>query len=323
MNSFSGEGYNSYRRKPRSIELLRDRSPRIKLMKYDEFVLQPVIEVTPQALEDMYTLVDLADGEVGWLGNVTNPEVGVYRIDEIFIPWQECSPTTAIFPTEGQQKLIMDLMEKGRDFSQLNFKFWGHSHVWMPCNPSQQDDSQMAQFEKFKVSYMIRGILNKRREYRFWIWDYENGFIYEDVPVTIAVIPTAERREMLEGVYKERVRELSRMQLPKLGFGRGNRTQTAQDASNESEDKVQEPQVPAVVDAQGEEPTSTAPANVVIDDSETPPREDKEVMLKGQHTAHIQPKSKDEAANAGVDKSDSDTNEAPKKKRRWFSWLWS
>lgn len=308
MNSFPRGSYRN-RKQPQRIPLSGGLPPRIELMDMGGFVLQPVIEITPQALEDMFTLVDLAEGEIGWLGHVSTPEHGVFRIEEIFLPWQDVHASTAIFPTEGQNRLLMDLKANGRDLKKLRLLFWGHSHVWMDCDPSDQDDRQMQHFKKFKMDWMIRGILNKRRELRFWIWDYKNDLIYHDVPVTIAV-PDSARRDMWKQKYDDRVTEISRSTFGNWIGGRRGREEKPEVL--ETSDSAPETASSPVL----QQDTPSAPEKV-----EPKPEDagiDAEVPVLNSSRS-INPEKKKEVKGVQLDRKEPSEN-APKRKR-WWSWF--
>jgi hypothetical protein len=145
----------------------------------------PRIFITPQAYKDMCALIDMVDTEVGWEGTVERIE-NSFLIKEIFLMEQMAHATTTIISTEGQSNLGMEIFDTkpvDEAIEILNqLRFWGHSHVNMPTNPSGQDDRQMDLFRTDGVNFFIRGIGNKHGRLEFTLYLYDMNIIIDDVP---------------------------------------------------------------------------------------------------------------------------------------------
>ena len=60
--------------------------------------------------------------------------------------------------------------------------FWGHSHVNMSTNPSQQDDDEIMNFANKGKDFYIRGIFNKRGESNITFYDFKNNLKWSNLP---------------------------------------------------------------------------------------------------------------------------------------------
>jgi hypothetical protein len=169
-------------------------SPRANLLNKSPRVL-----ISPEAYKHMFLYVEIANKEVGWLGTVSKLPTGDFLIDETFLLEQEVTSTETLLSTEGQNKLVIELMEKGdAGIEQTNrLRFWGHSHVRMGTSPSGTDESTMMRFAGEGMPWYVRGIFNKRGRAEFTVYFYEMGFRICDAPW--AVYDPIQKKVILDG----------------------------------------------------------------------------------------------------------------------------
>lgn len=164
----------------------------------------PTIYVSVEALNRMAIYVQEVDDEVGWLGTVKRIGKMTYLIDNVFMLKQKVHGATCeIDPAD-----IARLGEELEDPNEM--LFWGHSHVNMPCGPSGQDDTQLAEFGENGAPFFIRGIFNKKGEARFDLSVPEFGLLYKNVhwEVMVPNMDLTALREEIKGEIKEKVSKL-------------------------------------------------------------------------------------------------------------------
>jgi hypothetical protein len=168
----------------------------------------PRIYVTKIAMTKMYHYVDIADGEVGWLGTASELSSGDFLIEDVFLFKQEVASATTEISPEGLSQFATDMLATPDGVAQLNkLRFWGHSHVNMGTSPSGQDEDQMRQFANSGHDWFIRGILNKAARMEFTLYLYDSGITVEDCPwEEVAVVQDGLRAE-IEAEFKAKVSE--------------------------------------------------------------------------------------------------------------------
>src|SRR5579864_141522 len=73
-----------------------------------DFVI-PKVFFTPQVMRDMYHIVDLVDGEVGWFGIVE--EIGNdYLVKEVLLPRQVANHGTCELTPQGVASIATDII---------------------------------------------------------------------------------------------------------------------------------------------------------------------------------------------------------------------
>ena len=169
--------------KPRGIKMSRkltmmrpDSSDKTTVSEY------PTIVLSEKAHVDISLLVSKVETEVGWFGMVDFTDKNEFYIYDIIIPEQQChGATTEMEPRQifdaFQAIIAEDAVKKIplHESRVRKVRYWGHSHVNGPVNPSGQDDKQMTEFGAMNVEYMIRGIHNKKGDTRFDVYYYRNG----------------------------------------------------------------------------------------------------------------------------------------------------
>ncbi len=182
----------------------------------------PQIHITEIAWRTMRQYILSVETEIGWLGSVTQSG-STYTITEVFLVEQIVSGSETLMTEAGQNRLHAELLARtarnplaarafvdaernstslGDVFSALleeygadlniaielgnTLRFWGHSHVNMHVRPSPSDDRQMEQYAESGYSFMIRGIINKRGELRFDLFDYARKHIVTNLVPTCA-----------------------------------------------------------------------------------------------------------------------------------------
>lgn len=165
----------------------------------------PRVFIAPQALWDMYDLVDMCSVEISWLGLVE--EIGRdFYVSEIFLIEQDCHPAETEMSAEGLATLTLKVMdERGMDVAN-SLRFWGHSHVNMGTGPSGTDESTMKMFEDGGHPYTIRAILNKDGRMEMGVFLYDKGIVVKDAPWEVFV--AQEDRDARRKVLREEMKEL-------------------------------------------------------------------------------------------------------------------
>lgn len=155
----------------------------------------PYVAIQPLAQNKMNAYVEIAKGEVGWLGQVKQDGL-CFIIEDVYLLDQEVGgqgyqnlvEETTEITTEGLNKFGSELLARSDGVEIWNqLCFWGHSHGNLIVSPSKQDNDQMMIFYDCGHSFFIRGIFNKSGEARFDIYYIvKDGdgmvFVVEDVP---------------------------------------------------------------------------------------------------------------------------------------------
>jgi hypothetical protein len=143
----------------------------------------PKIFMSELAHDQISAYVDIAEGEVSWLGEVLSYEKeNIKFIKQCFLLDQECGPATTDISEKGLAELAGELLKlKGGMEICNNLLFWGHSHVNMGVSPSSTDDTQMKEFKESGKPFFLRGIFNKRGEVHFDYYDYTANIVYFNV----------------------------------------------------------------------------------------------------------------------------------------------
>jgi hypothetical protein len=147
------------------------------------------ISLMKQVRDDMYLIVDEVNKEVGWVGTVKKLTPYHFLIEEIFLIGQKSNGHRCRMTTDGISEWGMKMiMERGRENGKRiinTMRFWGHSHNWMPTNPTPQDNDQMEIFFNTCKDFFIRGIMNKEGRMEFTLYLFDKGIIILDVPWSI------------------------------------------------------------------------------------------------------------------------------------------
>jgi hypothetical protein len=156
----------------------------------------PDVRIPASVLQDMWTITDSVNTEVGWLvtahmvtEKTATSEERYIVLDEVLIPSQEVHATTTEFTPDGMGALADRLIrEDGAaklppDQWRVNkIRSWFHSHVRMDTSPSGQDEVQAYEFgRKFELPWMLRGIVNKNGKMTLDLFWFEYGFVIRDI----------------------------------------------------------------------------------------------------------------------------------------------
>ncbi|MDR0607511.1 MAG: hypothetical protein LBG52_04055 [Candidatus Peribacteria bacterium] len=144
--------------------------------------LAPRVIFTEQAYDTMVTLVGITnDNEVGWLSTVKRDGMNFW-IEETFLPEQNVNAVNCTMSDEGLANVAHEILQKEGDIETLNrLRFWGHSHVDMPTEPSAQDVTQFKTLISNVDDWYIRAIANKKGDLRIDVYICEWGILYENV----------------------------------------------------------------------------------------------------------------------------------------------
>lgn len=139
----------------------------------------PKLIISPTAAQKMDALVQMCRIEISWFGS--SSVVGNnYRLDDVFVPPQECSFGGTKFNDGDFFEMFMG--EDGKIPRDIlphmnSIRVWGHSHHNMAVFPSGTDEKQTREFlEKFE-DYFIRLICNKRGELHVSIYMVDQGLV--------------------------------------------------------------------------------------------------------------------------------------------------
>lgn len=145
----------------------------------------PTIVLSVEAYQRMQLYIDNSPLEVGWMGTVRETSSGNYLIDNVFLIDQDVTEIETELSVDGQSALTVELMKRGAEGVELvnQLRFWGHSHVRFPVEPSSTDEVTMhRQFGEADIPYAVRGIFNKCGHARFCLYRYDRGYRIVDVP---------------------------------------------------------------------------------------------------------------------------------------------
>lgn len=167
----------------------------------------PLILIAPEAYSRMWHYVDIADDEVGWLGTVKQSG-HKFLIKEVFLFKQQVSGATCEITSEGLAEFASEILARRTDGMEVinSLQFWGHSHVRMSTDPSQQDDDQMEIFRESGHSFFIRAILNKNGRLEFTVYFYDSGLKIADLDWSIYQPVDEELRTQIEAEFKDKVK---------------------------------------------------------------------------------------------------------------------
>lgn len=172
---------------------------------------EPQVWYTPEVAAQITYLVDKCTKEVGWFGLVRYHEAEhAYEIYKISIPNQIVTATETDIDEKSWGEAGHELILQGYDTTDMYA--WFHSHVNMSVSPSLQDEDQVEEFIEALVDtpempVFIRGIINKKGEYKVDVYYIQHGIAYNCVPV---MINDPQRRTFVEGMdalIKDRVVE--------------------------------------------------------------------------------------------------------------------
>lgn len=165
----------------------------------------PTIVIDGQALIKMALYVEECNDEIGWLGTaVMDDKYNVY-IKDVFLFDQEVHSTTTEISPEGLSEFGEKLLQQTDGVDIWNtIKVWGHSHVNMAPNPSNQDDSQMETFANCGHDWFVRIIANKKDDLRVDLYHYKLGLIYTNLPwYELAPVEERELEQQINDLYAQ------------------------------------------------------------------------------------------------------------------------
>ena len=167
----------------------------------------PRVLISKLALQKMYHYVDLCDYEISWLGTADYVGKGDYFIEDVFLFKQEGSAATTEISPEGLATFGEDLIRNHENGMELlnRIRAWGHSHVEMATNPSEQDKKQMDEFEESGHLWFLRLILNKRGRVECSLYHYEMGISFRDVEWAEAGVQDDTMEDAIQKEIEEKV----------------------------------------------------------------------------------------------------------------------
>lgn len=165
----------------------------------------PQVFVSLDAYRRMGLFVDLAPQEISWLGTVLELSSGDFLIDEVFLFPQEVTEVSTEMTGKGIAEVTIQLLSRPDGIDVVNnLRFWGHSHVYMPTDPSQQDEDEMQTLRNPDCPWFIRGIFNKDGRAEFTVFLYDRGIKIVDAAWTIVDTLSDDLRREIELEIKEK-----------------------------------------------------------------------------------------------------------------------
>lgn len=143
----------------------------------------PTIIFTQKAIKWIEALIDAHSTEVGFYGVVEeNKETYTYTVTDIFYPkHQVMNAATCEISKEGEETLMLWLIQKNRDADLHHMFLWGHSHHTMGVTPSGQDDTQALERMNSTQNVLIRIIVNKEKLMSVSFFDFEKQIKFDNV----------------------------------------------------------------------------------------------------------------------------------------------
>ena len=170
-------------------------------------VILPEIIITESAYMDMVYITSQSENdEISWLGSVD--KVGNrYTISNVYLFDQEVSSTSTEISEKSIVKLGTDMLKSGLVKEVNKLRFWGHLHPGNSTSPSHTDNEQLEVFKKRCKDYFIRGIFGRKGKAEFTLFDFENGFCFNDVEWKFNVVENIERRDYIKKLIDEKVKK--------------------------------------------------------------------------------------------------------------------
>jgi len=96
-----------------------------------------------QAYQKMHLWVEMAQGEISWLGSVSelkHPDGSfeAFLIEDIHLLKQTCSSANTVLDDQSVGQFLTEMVIKNQDTSKI--KAWLHSHATMQCFWSNIDE---------------------------------------------------------------------------------------------------------------------------------------------------------------------------------------
>lgn len=171
--------------------------------KYDDDVSnadKPKVIFTKDAWIKIKTLVDRADGEIGWNGTVVR-DGNTFKVTDIYVYPQKVTAATVTCDELETAQWLMKL--EPEVFSKLRFQ--AHSHVNMGVTPSGTDNTM---YEKYLTNladddFYIFMIFNKKNEFYIEINDNVTNCVYYRNDVEISVEGADEFWDSIKDIVKK------------------------------------------------------------------------------------------------------------------------
>lgn len=167
----------------------------------------PTMLIEPTAYEKMRHIVDLAKGEVGWLGVVTRTPLGDFFISEVFLFAQEIHGMSNTITTDGLAAFSEEILSSREDAVDVlnNLRLWGHSHDIIETTPSHKDNEQIVTFAESGAEWFIRLIANKQGKLSFSVFFFKAGIAIHDVPWVLYQAPDESIRDEVQAEIARKV----------------------------------------------------------------------------------------------------------------------
>lgn len=146
---------------------------------------QVIVEFTPDAYQQMSSLIRHFNCEVAWHGTVNRVSEKHFVIEKILVYPQVVTAST-VETDQAEYDVWKDSLSD-EDFSALRFQ--GHSHVNMAPNPSSTDEFNEKRLinDLTKNDFYIFMIWNKNSQFTVRVVDMVKNTLYEGVDVKVVV----------------------------------------------------------------------------------------------------------------------------------------
>jgi proteasome lid subunit RPN8/RPN11 len=170
---------------------------------------KPKIYLSLKAYQKMRLWVEMAQGEISWLGTVSelrdsDGDLDAFLIEDIHLLKQICSSANTVLDDPSVGQFLTEMVIKGEDASKV--KAWLHSHANMKCFWSNIDEDCIGNLAN--SSYFISIVTNKEGSILARIDIFKPFHItVNDVSVDIYYPTDKDLKTFCKTEFKEKVTE--------------------------------------------------------------------------------------------------------------------
>ena len=170
---------------------------------------KPVIYFAVEAYQKMRLWVEMAKGEVSWLGVISevrdkDDDLEGFLIEDIHLLHQTCSSANTVLDEQSVAKFLTEMAMKGEDTSRI--KAWIHSHGNLKVFWSSVDEQCISGLAN--SSYLVSVVVNKDGQMLGRVDMFKPFHVtINDMPVTIHFQPNAALDAQCRKEFREKVTE--------------------------------------------------------------------------------------------------------------------
>ena len=124
-------------------------------------MIKPIIYISHTAHQKMKLWVEMAKGEISWLGSITELKnkgnIYGFLVEDIHLLKQVCSPTNTVLDDQSVGAFLTEMAMQGQDVS--NIRGWLHSHAQMKVFWSGTDETCIQNLAN--SNYLVSVVTNK------------------------------------------------------------------------------------------------------------------------------------------------------------------